>query len=252
MLVRTEGIVLRSMPYKETTRLVTLYTRELGKLTVIAKGGQSVKSRFGSTLQVMSHVQAVIFSRPTRSIQVLSDCSHITVYSKIANQLDRLAVGQRICELVLLITEEGQRSSEIFQLFVTVLGALNNSKVHPLTLKLYFQLRFTEFLGFAPAFTKESVEQIDSSGGYLLLGDGTMAVDIQDESNSVYASRGVLRAFAILNRSEFSVILKLKLTDKQYKELDELIHQFMRYHMPDIFSFRGQKIVNQLLEANKS
>ncbi|MCY4225742.1 MAG: hypothetical protein OXF06_13035, partial [Bacteroidetes bacterium] len=62
----------------------------------------------------------------------------------------------------------------------------------------------------------------------------------------------VLRAFAILNRSEFNVILKLQLTDKQYKELNELTHKFMRYHMPDIFSFRGQKIMDQLLETNKS
>ncbi len=252
MLVQTEGIVLRSMPYRETSKLITLYTRELGKITIIARGGQSIKSRFGSTLQLLSHVQAVIFSRPTRSIQVLSDCSHLTIYSTIKEDLEKLAVGQRICELVLQITQEGQRSFELFQLLVNVLTALDNPKSNGLVLKLYFQLQFTEELGFAPAFTKQSVEDVDSSGGYLILSDGTISNEDVAETSTVYASRGVLRAFSILCRSSFDVVQKLKITKKQYSELYQLINQFMSYHMPEVFPLRGQKITDQLLKSNKS
>jgi len=250
MLVRTEGIVLKSIPYRETSKLVTLYTRELGKISIIARGGQSIKNRYGSTLQLLSHVQAVIFSRPTRSIQVLNDCSHITIYSTIKEDLEKLTIGQRICELVLMITEEGQRSFELFQLLVNVLSALNEPKSNGRVLKLYFQLKFTEELGFAPSFTKQSVEEIDASGGYLTLSDGTITNEVVDDPSAVYASRGVLRAFSILCRADFDVIVKLKLTKKQYSELSEIIDQFMRYHMPEIFPVRGQKITDQLLKSN--
>ncbi|MCY4233532.1 MAG: DNA repair protein RecO [Bacteroidetes bacterium] len=251
MLVRTEGIVLRSMPYRETSKLVTLYTRELGKITIIARGGQSLKNRFGSTLQLLSHVQAVIFSRPTRSIQVLSECSHITVYSDIREDLEKLTIGQRICEIVLKITEEGQRSFELFQLLINVLTALNDPKSNGLVLNLYFQIQFTQQLGFAPAFSKESVEEIDTSGGYLILNDGTISNEVKDEPSAVYASRGVLRAFSILCRADFDVILKLKLTKKQYPELQNLINQFMSYHMPETFPVRGQKITDQILQSSQ-
>ncbi|MCY4171527.1 MAG: DNA repair protein RecO [Bacteroidetes bacterium] len=251
MLVRTEGIVLRSMPYRETSKLVTLYTRELGKITIIARGGQSLKNRFGSTLQLLSHVQAVIFSRPTRSIQVLSECSHITVYSDIREDLEKLTIGQRICEIVLKITEEGQRSFELFQLLINVLTALNDPKSNGLVLNLYFQIQFTQQLGFAPAFSKKSVEEIDTSGGYLILNDGTISNEVKDEPSAVYASRGVLRAFSILCRADFDVILKLKLTKKQYPELQNLINQFMSYHMPETFPVRGQKITDQILQSSQ-
>lgn len=249
MLVRTEGIVLRSTPYKETTRLATLYTRELGKLTLIAHGAQSLKSRFGATLQLLSHVQAVIYTRPTRSIQILSDCSHVAVYKDIAKDLKKLTVGQRICELLLSLTEEEESSPEIFNLIVRILNALNKPDIDAILLKLYFQLQLTALLGFAPAFSRKSVERIDASGGYLLLEDGTITNEVTDESAALFASKNVLRSFAILYRADFSIILRLKLTTKQRKELHKLINYFTRYHLPDTYPVRGQKVIDQLLDS---
>ena len=249
MLVRTEGIVLRSVPYKETTRLVTLYTCDLGKMTVIAHGGQSVKSRFGATLQLLSHVQAMIYTRPTRSIQILSDCSHVAVYSGISSGLDRLAIGQHICELVLSLTEEGHTSPETFHLLVKVLRTLNDPSVDAELLKLYFQLRFTDLLGFAPAFSRDSVVQLDDSGGYLLLEDGTIQSTEDHELPAVHASKRVLRAFAILHRADLDVILHMQLTTKQRRELSVLITCFMRYHVQDTYPLRGEKVIDQLLKS---
>ena len=249
MLVRTEGIVLRSIPYKETTRLATLYTRELGKLTLIAHGAQSIKSRFGATLQLLSHVQALIYTRPTRSIQILSDCAHVRIYKEIGSDLKKLAVGQRICEFVLSLTEEGQNSPGIFDLLVRVLNALNNPDVDAVLLKLYFQLQLMALLGFAPAFSRESVKEIDDSGGYLLLEDGTITSKAKEDLSTLFASRGVLRAFAILHRADFNVILHLKLTADQRRELHTLVTNFMRYHVPDTYPVRGQKVIDQLLRS---
>ena len=251
MLMHTEGIVLRSMPYKETTRLVTLYACELGKTTVIAKGGQSVKSRFGSTLQLLSHVHAVIYTRPTRSIQILSDCSHVKIYSEISGNLERLAIGQRIGELVLSLTEEGHASPETFQLLVQVLGALNTPSINAMLLKLYFQLRFTDLLGFAPAFSRESVLEISKSGGYLSLEDGTIQSRAVHKTSVMHASRSVLRAFAILHRADFDAVLRMQLTARELRDLSALITRFMRYHLQDAYPVRGEKVVDQLLKSEK-
>lgn len=247
MLVRTEGIVLRSIPYKETSRLATLYTKALGKLTLIAHGSQSIKSRFGATLQLLSHVQAVIYTRPTRSIQILSDCSHVKIYKGITGDLTKLAIGQRICELVLSLTEEGQNSPGIFDLLVRILNASDRPDVDAVLLKLYFQLQLMELLGFAPAFSRESVEEIDDSGGYLVLENGTIISKAKEDLSTLFASRSVLRAFAILHRADFNIILRLQLTAAQRKDLHTLVTTFMRYHVPDTYPVRGQKVIDQLL-----
>ncbi|MCY4159834.1 MAG: DNA repair protein RecO [Bacteroidetes bacterium] len=251
MLVRTEGFVLRSVPYKETTRLVTLYTRELGKLTVIAHGAQSVKNRFGSTLQPLAHVQAVLYTRPTRSIQVLSDCSHVNIYSKISKDLGKLATGQHICGLVLSLTEEGQRSVEIFHLLVSMINALDTLDADAELIKMYFQLHFIDLLGFAPAFSQESLGEIDTSGGFLLLEDGTITNEEVDNQSTAYASRSVLRAFATLCRADFEAAMRLQLTAKQRNNLSILITRFIQYHIPGTYPVRGGKVVDQLLDAKK-
>jgi DNA repair protein RecO (recombination protein O) len=247
MVVRTEAIVLKSMPFRETSRLVTLYTLELGKLTTIARGAQSKKNLFGSTLQVLSYVQAVIYTRPTRSIQLLTNCSHIKVQPGISRDLKRLAIGQRICELVLALTEEGVDSPELFHLFTRTLGALGDPATDAVLVQLYFQLHLTAALGFGPSFTRDEVERIDDSGGYLMLDSGTILRELDTSSRSLAASRGVLRAFAILYRADFNVILRMQLTEEQRRGLYTLITRFMQYHVQDAYPVRGEKVLSQIL-----
>ncbi len=252
MLVRTEGFVLRSIPFKESSRLITLYSLELGRITVIAHGSQSKKSRFGAAVQPLSHVQAVIYTRPMRSIQILSDCSHVQRYPVILDDLGRLTIGQRICEYVQALTEDGQRSPEIYHLLVKVFDALNSPDINGVIIQLYFQLQLTTLLGFAPAFSKESVEEICEIGGYLMLVDGSIAKNAEGKTLAVHASRSVLRAFATLHRADLSVILRLQLTRKQCDELHQLITRFMRYHMEDSYPDRGERVFDQLLRPSEN
>ena len=247
MLVRTEAIVLRSTLFRESSRLVTLYTLKLGKLTTIARGAQSNRSRFGSTLQVLSHVQVLIYTRPTRSIQILSECSHVFFHPGISGDLKKLAIGQRICELVLTLTEEGVDSPEIFHLITRTLGALGDPATDAVLVQLYFQLHLTAALGFAPSFTRDEVERIDDSGGFLLLDTGTISDKVDTGSQSLSASRSVLRAFAILYRADFDVILRMQLTDEQRRGLYTLVTRFMRYHVQEAYPVRGEKVLSQLL-----
>lgn len=252
MLLYTEGIVLKSMPFRENSRLVTLFTLKYGKLTVIARGAQSLKSRFGATMQVLSHVQATIYFRPTRSIQLLSDCTHVNVYTGIANHLERLAIGQHICEFVLSLTQEEQTSSQVFHLLVRVLRALNHPDLDANLIKLYFELQFSGLLGFAPAFSRESVAVMNESGGYLALDDGTITQYPEENPTALYASKDVLRAFAILNRANLDAVLQLRLTKKQLQNLSALIQQFVRYHVQEAYPERGQNVVDQILWSDKT
>ena len=60
-IVKTRALVLRTMRMGETSRLVTFYTQEQGKLKVTAKGARKPKSKFGAALDLMTEVQAVCY-----------------------------------------------------------------------------------------------------------------------------------------------------------------------------------------------
>ena len=67
------------MAFRESSQIVTLFTREKGKITALARGSRKPKSQFGATLQPMAHIQAIFYYKTTRDLQTLSETAHLTV-----------------------------------------------------------------------------------------------------------------------------------------------------------------------------
>ena len=241
MLVRTEAVVLRSIPYGETSRIATLYTKEKGKVTVIAKGARSSKSKYGSTTQPLSVVQAVFYYRPNRSVQTLSQCAHTRILR--LDSLDKLSAGLRTLELTNALTEE-EAQQEIFNLLVSVLSSIQNTSTNATLLQLYFEMQLATALGFAPSFERKLVATLPKTGGFLLYESGEITHEGLAGPNAQRASKASLRTFAILSRAKLEVIATL--TPPPIDEVTQLVSRFMRYHVADAYPVRGNRILSQV------
>ena len=62
-IAKTEAIVLKSMKYRETSKIVTFYTKQFGKITGLVKSARSAKNKFGSSLNLFSHIELVIYKK---------------------------------------------------------------------------------------------------------------------------------------------------------------------------------------------
>ena len=248
MLLRTEAVVVRSMPYGETSRIATLFTLKKGKITAMAKGARAAKSRFGSSLEVLSHIQAVIYHRPSRSMHTLSESSHMTLFNRMTQHLDTLAAAQRVCELTYALTEEEEPQPDMYSLLVRTLKALDLEQTNASCIQMYFQMRLAEALGFAPDFTREDVQALDESGGFLLLDAGTIVAQANPSRSVQRATRSALRAFAILARAELAIVTRMHLTPEQLSETRRLVDDFLRYHVAEAYPTRGEAIFKELGE----
>ena len=85
MLVTTEAIVLRSRKHGETSKIVTLYSREYGKVDVIAKGARDIKSKFGGALEAFAESRIVFYKKdkPEAALYLLSKAEPIRSNSKL-------------------------------------------------------------------------------------------------------------------------------------------------------------------------
>ena len=63
MLIKTEAIILKSMKYRDTSKIVTFYTKEFGKLKGIAKGARTAKVNLVAALEPMTHSMLVIYKK---------------------------------------------------------------------------------------------------------------------------------------------------------------------------------------------
>jgi DNA repair protein RecO (recombination protein O) len=153
MLITTDAIVLRSIRYGDTSRIVTLYTRELGKVGIMAKGarkpsGRSGVSRFGASLDVLSLCQVVFYFKEQRDLQLLSQADLIRQFRGVVDDPARLMAGCAMLELMNGSVQAGERHTELFDLLLVSLERLESWDEHHETGLSRFLLLLASNLGF--------------------------------------------------------------------------------------------------------
>lgn len=253
MIVRTEAIVLRSIKYGETSRIVTLFTREKGKLAVMAKGARLTKSKFGSTLQPTAYTQVVFYYRPTRELQTLSESSYVEPFLNIHENLEKLSIGLRIVELTGALMQVEDAQPQVFNLTVEALRRLNAAQARATNVLPYFQLHLTAALGFAPTVERSAVERLPDEGGRLLLKSGRPAPPRSDAAAAPdaerRASRAALRAYAIFARAALDDVMRMELTPALRSEVQGLIDAYLRYHIQEAYPSKSSRVIAELLES---
>ena len=246
MIIQTDAIVLRSMMFRESSRIVTLLTREKGKLSVLAKGARRAKSRFGSTLQPMSHIQVVLYQRPNRTLHTLRESAHVRLFNRTGEDLDKISAGLRIVELTSALLQEEEENPSLFDLVATVLARLDESQTHIENLLLFFQMQMAAALGFAPDFDRDSLARIPDEGGLLVFDTGAILPLGEADGKGRDASRVALRAFAVLARADLDTVMRMRLEPAVCEEASRLIEDYLRYHVEDVYPGRGAKVLRQL------
>ena len=147
-LLRTQGIVLRARDLGEYDRLVTLYTRDHGRLTAVAQGARRVRSRFGGALELFTWGEVVGFEREGRDLVRLDHFDIHRSFRALREDLERLGQGARLIEAILRLTGERDPHPACFALLLRAFRALETGP--PARVQLAFTLRLLDLLGHRP------------------------------------------------------------------------------------------------------
>jgi DNA repair protein RecO (recombination protein O) len=150
MIVKTDAIVLRTMKYRETSRIATLFTKEMGKVSVLAKGARDGRSRLGGTLQVMNRVGVLFYWKESRDLQLLSQCDIARSYHALGSDLDRMAPAMAAVELTDAVSPPEEPNGQLFDLLDATLEAVDFATKQPGNALYYFELHLLGIIGFKP------------------------------------------------------------------------------------------------------
>jgi DNA repair protein RecO (recombination protein O) len=246
MITRTDAVVLRALDYGETSQIVTLYTRQHGRVSVMARGSRRPKSRFGSTLQPMSYVQAVYYHKAGRDLQTLKEASHVHLLRSLSADVAKLTAGYRMVELVRALTEQEDPSPTLFALLLHALLRLDEAGENAANVLPHFQLRMAAVLGFAPDVRKEDVVALPEGGGVLALDSGGILPAGAAHKAGVRASRSALRAFAVFARADLDTALRMRLSADQHAEVLRAVDAYLRHHIEGRYPTRVSEVTRQL------
>ncbi len=143
-----EAIVLRVWPFQEADLLVSLFTREQGRVKGVARHAMRSRRRFGGALEPMTYVRATYAERPRQEL-VRLDAFEI-LSSPLSKPIDytRTAALQMVAEVVEEALPEGAPEDSVFRLVLAVLDEMQVGRVWmPVT---YFCLWMSRLMGWMP------------------------------------------------------------------------------------------------------
>ncbi|MEZ4650573.1 MAG: DNA repair protein RecO [Candidatus Eisenbacteria bacterium] len=149
-ILRTDGLVLRNLRYGDTSRVATLLTAELGKISVIGKGVREPTSPLGSSLELFARSEFVVYFRSGRNLQMLKSGDVIEPHSALAREPFRFVYGSAVVEFVDRMLLEEEPSPPLYSLVLRVLARIETvrrSRVNEVFRA--FQLRAASILGYA-------------------------------------------------------------------------------------------------------
>src|SRR5215471_7221161 len=119
-LRETEAIVLRTYRLGEADKVVSLFTRQFGRLRAAAGGAQRPKSRYGGTLEPLSYLRLWLFERENRDLLRLNSAELIESFFDMQKEYRRQVAAQYLTEVGELMLPEREVNERVFRLYLAV------------------------------------------------------------------------------------------------------------------------------------
>lgn len=153
---KATAIILRVIDFSETSNVVSVYTREFGKLSGLAKGGRRPKGPFDSALDVLSLCRIVFLRKSSGTLDLLTEARLERRFRVPAKDLGKLYAGYYVAELLQELTDEYDANSELFDLTdQTLIELMRETPAAPTLLR--YELNLLRLLGHLPSL-RECVE----------------------------------------------------------------------------------------------
>src|SRR5262245_41336476 len=144
------GLVIRTADWSETSRIATLWTRELGKVRVLAKGGRRLKSNFEVALDLLTLCSIVLLRKSSGSLDLLTEAQVVRRFPQLRRDMPALYGGYYVAELLGDWTEDYDPHPALFDEAVATLEALGTTGVLTGPRLARFELTLLRELGYEP------------------------------------------------------------------------------------------------------
>jgi DNA repair protein RecO (recombination protein O) len=146
--LKTKGIVIRSAQTGDYNLMLTVLCRDIGRISVWAKGAKSPKHPAASSVSPLCYSEFVLNKR--KEVYSLSAATLEEGFYGIRNSLDKLSYSLYFASLAEKVCSEGTDADEIIRLLLNALHYTENDKKKLPDLRLMYELKILTYSGFAP------------------------------------------------------------------------------------------------------
>ena len=239
MFSKTQAIVLHHFPYSDSGKIVHLYTKNEGRMSVFVRCSKRSATKM-SLLQPFSVVEITLNNKPNRTMQYVKECNAGVVFSTIPFNPIKSAVTLFLAEILYKTLKEQHRDENLFDFLEQSIVHFDKCTNGIGNFHLIFLLQFSKFLGFAP-----NVENCDENG-FFDLKNGSICQETP--LHTFYLSQEETKIFVQLLRFNFSTMHLLKLSRTQRQTILEQILLFYKLHLPEFTNIKSLEVLKQIFD----
>lgn len=146
---KTEAILLKKKDFRETSLILTFFTKDFGKIDGIIKGARGLRPRGDANPIFFSLDQIVFYEKKKGGISIISQCETQEVFLNILKEWNRASSAYYMLELTDVFTEPGGKSEEAFENLYNSFRSLDSGKEAGSITRL-FEIKLLMAMGFWP------------------------------------------------------------------------------------------------------
>ena len=230
---QADAIVLRRLDYGEADRILTLLTREHGKLAAIAKGARRSKARNGSSLDLFGRSRMMLAKG--RNLDVVAQVERRGDVRHIAGDLRRTAYAGLVSEIADKVLEDRHPVDDVFELVAGTLDRLNDVNRSARVDAAWFVMRMLDVLGYQPqlfdcAGCSQPLPEADAWFSPLLGGVLCSRCGAHDQAGSP-VSVNSLKVLRVMASDQGELFDRLRLPAPVLEQVEQALQAQLEYHL---------------------
>ncbi len=227
---RVEAIVLKHSDFGEADRLLTLYTREQGKLRAIAKGARKPRSRKAGHIEPFTRVSLQLAQG--RNLHIVTQAESREHYAALSEDLLSLGYASYVVELLDKFTYDGEENRAIYRLLRDTLQRLSQEHQAEIVVR-YYEIRLLDLLGFRPELQKclNCDKEVQAEDQYFSKQQGgVLCPDCGPIDPAAHPiSMDALKYMRHFQRSDYGDATRAKISKSVRLELETLMDHYLTY-----------------------
>ncbi len=229
----TQGFVLKTQDYRDTSLLATFYTRDFGKVKAIIKGGRDARYRYGSTLEPFSLNEIIVYHRRRGDLHLVTSAELVERFEILRRDLNYLGTSTYLLELVDQLTDTGHPHTEVFDLLHETLRYMCEGNSCRAASRI-FEVKLMTEMGLMPELSQcvRCGEEQDKDGYFSIASGGVVCTGCRKgEGPLVAAPRIAVDFLDRLRREPFSDLQNLIAPAGTAERIEKLMRQFVDFHL---------------------
>lgn len=227
---KAEAIVIRRANLGEADRVVTLFTRERGKLSAVAKGARKPRSRFAGRLELFTQMRALLAQG--RTLDVVSQVDVIDPFAALRADLARMGAASFVAEVTDKATPDREAQPAIYTALRQALRMI--SAGDPEITVMWYAAQMLGLSGYGPVVDRCVVcgKTVAGSGVFsCALGGSLCAADRARDPEAVPASAVAFAAIGFLREASAAALSRISLQQRQRAEVEGLLRRYLEYRL---------------------